>query len=77
MLDFIDITKSWAKRINPSKEELELANKRIKVCNTCEHRKVLINFGQPIFKCELCTCPIKSLVYTEAKTCPKGFWEDE
>jgi hypothetical protein len=45
---------------------------RVKVCETCEHRKVKHALGLVIPVCGVCNCPIKTKCVTGP--CPRGKW---
>ena len=67
-----EIFKSWNISFNPNNEQNELAEKRISICNKCDHKKT--NLG--INRCELCGCALKAKVFTPVKgACPAGKWD--
>lgn len=74
---FETIAKAWITAANPNEEEKQLAEERISVCNSCEHRKentTLIDF----YYCELCGCPLNKKIFSpinlEVNPCPEKKW---
>lgn len=72
------IIKSWWITANPSKEQSELAEKRLEICVSCDARRESVVFG---YVCGDCGCPIGKKIFTPAKkACPRAKWntvEDE
>lgn len=67
-----EIFKAWNISFNPNSDQSELASKRIKICNSCEHKAT--NLG--INKCKVCGCALKAKVFSPIKgACPKGKWD--
>lgn len=71
-MDFVEIAKSWIISMNPTPIQEEKANQRIEICNTCEHKKILV-----VFTCGLCGCPLQKKIYSPdgPETCPAGKWK--
>lgn len=66
-----EIFKSWAIALDPNRDQAELAQERIQVCDTCENKKT-----DPYLHCGLCGCPLQGKIYTPVtKGCPDGRWE--
>lgn len=70
-MDFLVIIKAWIVSQNPSKEEEQLAQKRILICNNCEFRKYNKFFD--LFLCDKCNCPINKKIFSEER-CPLKKW---
>jgi hypothetical protein len=82
MSSFKDIFKVWAKvneifsawgiMFNPNDEQAELAMERIKICDTCEHKKT-----DPAIHCGLCGCMLKAKIFSPIQgACPAGKWNE-
>lgn len=55
------ILKAWGIAMNPDPEQNRIAEARLKICSTCEHKKVNT---LEIHYCSLCGCPIKGKIFT-------------
>lgn len=72
--DLLEIAVAWKRAANPTKEQQQLAEERLEVCNSCEYKefKSLIR----TYICGACGCPIQKKVYTpQERGCPKQKWE--
>lgn len=69
MLRVKHIIESWAKAINPTKEEKELANIRYAICSECENKKMAI-----FEYCGLCGCALKGKIFSKQGLCPIKKW---
>lgn len=67
-LDLKNIVTAWKNLIDSTPEQDELASKRLKECEGCEHRNKLINV------CMLCKCWIPAKVYGK-NSCPEKKWD--
>lgn len=65
-----EIIQSFATSLNPTKEELDLAEERYKICNGCEYlNKSLIE------TCNICGCLISKKIFSPRKpACPLKKW---
>lgn len=77
-----EITMAWITSVNPNEVQKNLAEERLKVCNSCEHaREVDIKLMDGIkidtyYMCGHCGCPIRGKVFTPKENgCPLGKWE--
>jgi hypothetical protein len=69
-----EIIKAWWIAANPSKEQSELAQKRLEICVECDAREESILFG---YRCKDCGCPIGKKIFTNSKkSCPRAKWND-
>ena len=72
-----EIFKSGGIALDPTHEQFELAQERIKICNTCEFKK-----EDPVIHCSVCGCALKAKIYTPNTfldidgSCPKEKWKD-
>ena len=66
-LDFKKIIKAWVVAANPSPSQKELAERRMEICNGCEHKKIItkkLNIG---VVCGECGCPLNKKIFTNVK----------
>lgn len=70
-MNFLEIAKAWVIAANPTPEQKELADKRIKICNECENLKFekFLNFHY----CGKCSCVISKKNFADTK-CPENKW---
>jgi hypothetical protein len=69
-----EIIKAWWIAASPSKEQSELAQKRLEICVGCDAREESLLFG---YRCKDCGCPIGKKIFTAAKkACPRAKWND-
>jgi hypothetical protein len=67
-----EIFKAWSIAYNPQRPEIDLAKKRIEVCDSCEFKAT-----SPIIRCTVCGCSLKGKIYSPVKgACPKGKWDE-
>jgi len=76
---FKEIANAWITAANPTPEEKKLAEKRLNVCNGCEHRQeneTVIEF----YYCGICLCPLNKKIFSlknpEVNPCPANKWEE-
>ena len=68
-----EIAVSWWRAENPTKEQSDLAQKRLDICVGCNSRKESIVFG---FVCGECGCPIGKKIFTpKLGTCDLNKWD--
>jgi hypothetical protein len=56
-----EIFRSWVIAENPTKEQADLASKRLAICNTCDSMVDSVVFTK---KCAECGCPIGKKIFT-------------
>lgn len=76
MLKLIEIAKAWIAEVDPTEEQQNIAEARLKICQGCEELKQedITN----IYYCGKCYCPIKKKVYSPLpgeKACPLAKWK--
>ena len=69
-----EIIASYARMVNPTEEQKEVAEQRLKICMTCEF------WGQNaagIEYCKRCGCATKAKVFSPRglQACPENKWE--
>lgn len=71
------IIEAWLISHNPTKEQIELSELRLKICDKCEARKEFIK-GIKIFNaCTECGCPVIKKVFTNIyNACPLEKWKE-
>ena len=68
-----EIFKSWNIALNPNEEQVELATKRLEICNSCEYKVDTLGINQ----CSVCGCALKTKVFSPIKgACPEGKWNE-
>lgn len=68
-----EIAVSWWRAENPTKEQSDLAQKRLEICVGCDSRKESIVFG---YVCGECGCPIGKKIFTpKLGTCDLHKWD--
>jgi hypothetical protein len=65
-----EIFKAWGIMFNPNDEQVELAGKRMEICDGCDSKRTT-----PIIHCGECGCALKAKVYSpKIGACPRGKW---
>jgi len=65
-----EIFSAWKIMFNPNDEQVELAAKRMEICDSCDSKRT-----KPIIHCNECGCALKAKVYsTKVGACPRGKW---
>ena len=68
-----EIFKSWNIALNPDEQQVELASKRLEICNSCEYKVDTLGINQ----CSVCGCALKAKVFSPIKgACPEGKWNE-
>lgn len=71
------IIDAWLIANNPTSEQIELSEKRLKICELCEFRKEYIGKIKITSICIKCGCPIVKKVFTNIyNSCPLEKWKD-
>jgi len=74
MNKIIELFTAWGVSFNPNSKQLELASKRLEVCNSCEHKGKNTFFKNV---CGVCGCSLKAKVYSPVKgACPIKKWDE-
>lgn len=72
MFDLREIAKAWWIASSPTKEQSELAMKRLAICNKCDSMVESVIWK---YKCKECGCPIGKKIFTDKMgTCDLGKW---
>lgn len=67
-----EIIISWWRAENPTKEQSELAERRLKICMGCNSRKESVVFQ---YVCGECGCPLGKKIFTpKMGSCDLGKW---
>jgi hypothetical protein len=70
-----EIFNAWIISNKPTDDFIELAKKRIEICNSCEFKKDIIKNKKWSFYCSECTCPINKKIFSpKHNPCPKSKW---
>jgi hypothetical protein len=70
-----EIIISWWRAENPTKEQSDVAEKRLSICMKCDSRKESQVFQ---YICGECGCPLGKKIFTPIKNggCPLGKWDN-
>ena len=74
--DIKEIVVAWHRANNPTPEQKEIADYRISICDTCEHKEFTTLIRT--YVCGACGCHISKKVYSPNEgsiACPKGKWD--
>lgn len=70
MNKIVEIFTSWKSVYKHSKEQNEVAIKRLSICMKCEYKVEI-----PFMTCSKCGCPLKAKVYSPKQNpCPLEKW---
>jgi hypothetical protein len=68
-----EIAISWWRAENPTKEQSELASKRLNICMGCDSRRESVVFE---FVCGECGCPLGKKIFTpKMGSCDLNKWD--
>jgi len=71
-----DIVSSWAISINPTKEQQEIANHRLAICDKCASARYKKSID--LHYCGECGCPLSKKVFSKLPgraACPLEKWD--
>lgn len=72
-----EIINAWYISFNPTDKQVELSEKRLRVCEECPSRKELVKKLKVTNICGECGCPISKKVFTDDyNPCPLYKWAD-
>jgi len=70
-MDIKEIVQAWAIALKPTKEQIELAQKRYEICKSCDYIQDNF-FGE---SCNICGCFIKKKIFSPRNpACPLKKW---
>jgi hypothetical protein len=76
-MNFKTIIQSWIISYSPSEKQLELAEKRHLICNTCPYKKTITEKLKIGIICGECGCPITKKIFSpNFNECPLEKWKD-
>lgn len=73
--DLLEIAVAWKRAARPTPEQQLVADARLAICNTCEHKH--FRHLVQMYVCDACGCPLNKKVYSPkpgAEACPKKKW---
>jgi hypothetical protein len=74
-MNFKTIIQSWIAAANPTELQLEIAEKRHSICDTCPSKKTITQKLKIGVVCGECGCPIGKKIFTPVKgACPLNKW---
>ncbi len=72
-MDLREIARAWMSAARPTKQQAELANKRLSICQSCPSMIESVVFK---YKCKECGCPIGKKIFTDKMgTCDLHKWD--
>tara|TARA_B110000285_G_scaffold204639_1_gene241739 strand:+ start:1720 stop:1995 length:276 start_codon:yes stop_codon:yes gene_type:complete len=75
VIDIPKILGALKVKISPTKDQKELAMKRIDICSTCEFKKGEVS--DKFVSCRACGCFLHGKIFTNNNgECPKGKWDE-
>jgi hypothetical protein len=75
MIDYKEIYEAWKISFNPTKQQEDLAQKRLKVCIDCEYRSEMVKGVKWSALCTDCGCPLNKKVFaTTFNACTQKKW---
>ena len=76
MNKLLEIAAAWIAAADPTPEQKDKAERRIAICNGCEHNK--LNETLDYHYCGKCGCPLKKKIFSPlegSKACPEAKWD--
>jgi hypothetical protein len=75
--DVFEIFNAWITSLNPTEDQLILAQHRAAICKDCEHKQQFIKDLKLAIICNLCGCPIQKKIFSNKNNpCPLKKWEE-
>jgi hypothetical protein len=75
-MNFKTIIDAWKIAHDPTPKQLELSEKRLKICETCEFSKEIIKGIKISNICTKCGCPLTKKIFTDIyNACPLEKWD--
>lgn len=72
-----EIVEAWSISFNPTDKQLELAEKRLKICETCPSKKEIVKKIKISNICTECGCPVVKKSFTNSyNPCPLHKWAE-
>lgn len=76
-MNFKEIIEAWVIANNPTELQLELAEKRNTICDTCPSKKTITKKLKIGVVCGECGCPIPKKIFTNSyNPCPLEKWKE-
>lgn len=75
--DVFEIFNAWITSLNPTENQLILAQHRAAICKDCEHKLQLVKDLKLAVICNLCGCPIQKKIFSNKNNpCPLKKWKE-
>ena len=73
--NFLEIAVAWKRAANPTEQQQQVAEHRLKICDGCEYKQ--FRKLTRTFVCDACGCPLSKKVYSPngPDACPKKKWD--
>lgn len=76
-IDPQEIITAYVTKFNPTKEQQELADARIRICNECPNKKHEGKGKLGFWRCGVCGCALSGKIFTRREdACPEHRWKD-
>jgi hypothetical protein len=77
MSNIKEIIDAWIISFNPTKNQLNKAIDRGKICDSCPSKKVIVKSIKLATICGECGCPIQKKIFSvDLNPCPLKKWEE-
>lgn len=77
MIDYKEIFEAWKISMNPTEQQENLAQERLKICLGCSYRKEVLNGVKWSAFCSDCGCPLNKKVFSKIfNPCTQKKWEE-
>jgi len=73
--NLLEIAVAWKRAANPTPEQQQVAEHRLSICDSCEHKQFRTITRN--FVCGACGCPLSKKVYSPKpgpQACPEAKW---
>lgn len=73
--NLLEIAVAWKRAANPTPEQQQVAEHRLSICDSCEHKQ--FRTITRTFVCDACGCPLSKKVYSPKpgpQACPEAKW---
>lgn len=76
-MDIKKIIEAWSISRNPTNDQTEMAERRLKICDNCDSKREYMKKIKMLVLCSECGCPLAKKSYTNSyNACPLGKWKE-
>jgi hypothetical protein len=77
MINYKEIFEAWKTSFNPTSQQEELAENRLKICLGCDYRKEILKGIKWSAYCGDCGCPLNKKIFSRNfNSCTQKKWFD-